>query len=758
MHSPSSNTSTPLAGRDDLESHLSPLQVWHAIRKRRVLATSIATAVLLAVTFFTLGEKKIYEASATIQIDPKPPQPLGNDVQQVVDMGTGNFWSNKEYYQTQFAIISSHRIAIAVVEQLHLQSDAAFLANAPPGANVPPNEVDVVEAADTLAARLTVSPVKDSRLVNVAVEDADKERAQKILSTLVDTYVQQNMDYSISSTSSAVDWLKGQLDSLRKNLESSEMALHEYKQDNNILSVSYDDQNNILRSEVQKLSDALTDVKAQQAAASARKTELAKISADDPDQLPATELLKDEVLASLRMDFVSAKRDRDGLVSGGKGPGHPEVLAADARVETTKKALLGEVANIKGAINNDLDALGKQAGGLSKLLEAARKQALGLNLLEIQYDRLARNKDNNEKLYGLVQERTKESQLAQMMRVNNIRVIDRPLLPRKPVKPRVPLNLALGAFGGLLLGIGAAVGREFLDRTIKSPDDIERDVGLVFLGLIPQMQEGASRSSGYRGYRPRRKTPTTDQVSSVGPVELLVHSRPASGIAESARAVRTNLLFMAPDRPFSMLAVTSAAPSEGKTTVACSIAIAMAQTGQEVLIIDCDLRRPRLHRIFGKSNDTGVTTALLDLGSFDATVSATDVPHLHVLPSGPLPPNPADLLHSEAFSNLLAAARNRFSRIIIDTPPVVPVTDAAVLSTKVDGTVLVVRSAQTTKDLARQAARSLRDVGVNLVGVVLNAVDLSARSAYYDHHYYGYYRQEGYASRPSSSDSPAGSS
>ncbi len=564
----------------------------------------------------------------------------------------------------------------------------------------------------------------------------------------MDTYVEQNMDYAVASTSSAVDWLKGQLKSLQENLESSEMALHRYKQDNNILSVSYDDQSNMLRSEINKLNDALTDVQAQREAVAARKAELAKVSDKDPSELPATELLKDPVLQSMRMDYVSAKRDRDALLSSGKGVNHPNVLAADARLETTKDAVLDEVANIKGAENKDLDALATQAAGLSKLLSAARKQALGLSLLEIQYNRLERTKDNNEKLYSLVQERTKESELTQMMRVNNIRVIDRPELPRKPVKPRVPLNLALGLLGGILLGVGTAVGRELVDRSIKSPVDIERDVGLSFLGILPQLEESSDSTPYGKRRRRRRKTAKNDAQWHEGPVELLVHQHPASGLAESARAIRTNLLFMSPDHPFSMLAVTSAAPSEGKTTVACAIAIAMAQTGQDVLILDCDMRRPRLHRIFGRSNDAGVTTALLDIDSLDSAISQTDVPNLHVLPSGPLPPNPADLLHSEAFARLLGALGKRYKRVIIDTPPVVPVTDAAVLSTKVDGTVLVVRSSRTTKDLARQAMRALNDVGANVVGGVLNSVDLSARSAYYDNYYYAYYGREGY--RPDS--------
>lgn len=749
----SSNPVPPQLG-DEAESPLSPLQVWRAVRKHRVLALAVAAAVVLTVTFFTLGQKKIYRAQATVEIDPKPPQPLGNDVHQVVDLGAGSYWSNNEYYQTQYAIMKSRRVTTSVVKQLHLDTDAAFLADAPPGATVQPKQVDVAEAANVVEARLSIQPVKDSRLVTVAFDDADSARAQKILSALVDTYIQQNMDYAVTSTSSAVDWLKGQLDSLSKDLESSEMALHQYKEAHNILSVSYDDQNNILRSEIQKLNDALTDVKAQRAAIAARRAELAKIKSDDPSELPADEMLKDEVLASLRMDYVSAKRNRDALIKSGKGPKHPDVLAAQARVETTRKALLEEVANIKGAVDNDLSALRAQAAGLSKLLQSAQKKALSLNLLEIQYDRLKRNEDDNEKLYSLVQERTKESELTQMMRVNNIRVIDRPLSLRGPVKPRVPINLTLGLLVGIFFGTGTAVGRELLDRSIRSPEDVERDVGLVFLGLLPQTDDGGARTAAYGSYGRRRRSKTQDAQPNPEHLELLVHEYPSSGVAESARAIRTNLLFMAPDRPFSTLVVTSAAPAEGKTTVACWIAIAMAQTGQRVLLLDCDLRRPRLHRIFGKTNDLGVTTALLDINSLDSAVRPTEIPDLSVLTSGPLPPNPADLLHSEAFAKLLAGVRERFDRVIIDSPPVMPVTDATVLSTKTDGTVLVARSGRTSKDLVRQAARALQDVGANLVGAVLNAVDLSVRSAYSELYDYAYYRREGYAAHPSADQPP----
>lgn len=733
------------------DATLTPTAVLHALRKNRALAATVALAVLLAAVFFTLGQKKIYRAESLLQIDPKPPSPLGNDVQGVVDIGTGNFWNNKEYYATQFAIITSKRVAIGVVQELGLDHNAAFLAEASPGATPPPQQVSVDEAAETLQDRIIATPVKDSRLVTVAYDDADPDRAQKILSTLVDTYVEQNLDYATNSTSSAVNWLRGQLKTLKTELENSEMSLHQYKQSHNILSVSIDDQTNILRTEIQKLDDMLTSVKAQKQEVAARKAELATISSTDPSNLPEQELLSSALLQQLRMTYLEAVRDRDALVSQGKGSQHPEVLAANARVKIAKDGLLQEVKNIKGAADNELRALGSQEAGLTKLLQASQKRALDVNLLEIQYDRLARTKDNNEKLYSMLLERTKESELTQMMRVNNIRVIDRPLPPRDPVKPRVPLNLVLGLVGGLALGVGASLGKEFLDRSVKSPDDVESRLGLAFLGMVPQIGSVAPSGKASGSRRGRRKRQRGHEPENLRDLELVVHRFPKSTVAEAARALRTNLLFMSPDNPYKTLAVTSAGPAEGKTTVASCIAIAMAQSGARVLLLDCDLRRPRLHRVFERDNDVGLTSALLDASALPRAINETEVPNLMVMTSGPLPPNPAELIHSDAFTRTLDSLRSQFDKIVIDTPPVMPVTDAVVLSTQVDATVLVVRTFKTSKDVVRRAARAMADVGGHLVGVVLNAIDVSRN--HYGYADYYYYRRDGYYDQESASPS-----
>jgi capsular exopolysaccharide synthesis family protein len=738
------DTLQPAPFPQDEEKGIDVFAILRTVRKRWMLIAAITLAVALAVTFYTLGQTKIYEAQATMLFDPNPPRPLGRQVETVVDMGNGNYWNNKEYYETQYELMRSLRLAQVVVEDLGLQNDLAFLQMAPPGGKtVPMDPMPTVEqAAQILVGRVTVAPVKNSRLAKLSYVDADPVRAQRIATAMAETFVALNLSDAQQSTGTAVDWLNSQLDKLKEGLDSSEIALHEYKLDKKILSTDIDAQSNILREEMQQLSSALTAARIKREELAARHGELGKVKADDPSELPATELLQSTVLQELRTSYILSLRERDALLASGKGANHPDVRAADGSVATTRAALLAEIRNIQGSVARDLAVVRRQEAGLNGLLQNAKNNAFDLNLLAIEYNRLNRTKENSEKLYSVVLERTKEGDLARMLQVNNIRVAEAPTLPRGPIRPRVPVNILLGFVAGLVLGIGAAFGREMLDRTVKTQADLEGLLGLTFLGLIPAISPDGARKSKYYGYGRRKKREKERDAVELN-ADLIVHQAPLSGPAEAARAIRTNLRFMAPDKPFRVLLVTSASPSEGKTTVASNLAIAMAQAGQNTLLLDADLRKPRVHRIFGKSSDVGLTVALLDRTVLTDELLATDVPNLSVLAAGPIPPNPAELLQSEKFAELLDELKERYDRIVIDSPPVGPVTDAAVLTTQVDGTVLVVRAFKTPREVVADAKRSLQTVGGRVVGAVLNAVNLQ-RSEYKGYYQYAYYRKGGY--------------
>jgi polysaccharide biosynthesis transport protein len=699
-------------------------QIWRIVHKGRWLILAITAVITAAVAFYTFGQTKIYRAAAILQIDPTPPSPLGRDVPAII---TGaDFWNNQEYYATQYRILRSRGVAGDAVRALALHKDGAFIRNAPPGAAA---DLEVAErdAVDVVLGRLSVEAVKDSRLVTVSFDDADPERARRVLSAIVDAYLQRNLDEVALSNTSASKWLHEQLVKLKEDLEKSEVALHDYKRDKRILSVALDDQSNMLREEMKRLNEALTDVRTRREHVASRARELAKVDGKDPVNLPATELLQSSLLTSMRTSYMNAKSELTGLLDSGKGANHPDVRVAQAGVSTAREGLVKEIKNVQGALQSDLTALSREAGGLEKLNETAKQRALDLNMLEIEYGRLERTKANNEKLYGVVLERSKESDLASMMRFNNLRVIDEPLAGKGPVSPRVPLNIAVGLMAGLALGLLSAFARDQLDRSIKTSEDIERELGLAFLGALPftESAEDKRQSDGQQA-------------------ELIAHAHPTSTLAEAARGIRTNLLFTSPDAPYRRLAVTSPGPGEGKTTVATTIAIVMAQAGQRVLLMDCDLRRPRLHKVFGRVNDVGVTSVTLDPSILDVSALDTEVPNLALMPSGPHVPNPSEFLHSDKFNALLARLSKHYDRVVIDTPPASIVSDATILSTKVDAMVFLVRSTKTPRDTAKKALRSLRDVGAPLVGGVLNALD-PVRLGYgkYQYYYhYGYYGRD----------------
>lgn len=725
---------------DPQERRISLSEVGSSVRKHWILVISCFVIVLAVVGLITASTTRMYEAEATIYFDPRPPQPLGGDVEPVIDT-SADYWNRKEYYNTQHWILTSRATLEPVVLKLRLHFDRGFVRNRPEVDRVQEQLLPPSECATLLASRMKVSAVADSRLAKVTYRDANPTRAAEVLSAITKTYIGQNEEELLSATTEASTWLHGQVSVLRDDLEKSEVALNDYKKDKNLLSVSLDDQSNMLREEIQRLNGALTDAKAKRQQVAARANALGSLSEENPSELPARELLESAVLQELRAQFVSAKRDLDGLSGSGKGAKHPDVIAAEARFQTTRGALLDEVKNIKRSLSRDVQATDMEIGGLQRLFNDARDRALEINKLEIEYKRIRRTRDTNERLFSIVTERSKESDLARLLRANNVRVVDAPVVPKVPVSPNLPLNLLGATAAGLLLGLAGAVARESMDRTIRGPEDAEGIVGLPLLGMLPA--SGATKPSYGRR---REKTPKSSDDS----LDLLAHESPTSTFAEAARAVRTSIVFSSPDRPIRTLLVTSAVAGDGKTTVACNLAITMAQAGQRVVLIDCDLRRSRLHGVFSVENNPGVTGVIVGPRSIESGILATAVPNLSLLTSGALPPNPSELLHSEAFGQLLESLKKQFDIVIIDSPPLVPVTDAAVISTRIDSVVLVARAFKTSRAAAQRAVRILRDVNANTVGVVLNGFD-SGRSRY---GYYGY-REQGYAPRTESTPPPA---
>jgi capsular exopolysaccharide synthesis family protein len=731
------NKGPPYGVADVMSDQTSPGGALALLKTLRKHWPIVASATLLAIGAGLLISKsstRIYQSSSLVEIEPRASQPLGDKGNEMLEMGTDNYWDTRDYYETQYKIVQSDRVLGAVVRDLALANDPSFL-----GVSASSSKASNVDfAIDVLRSRLTVEPVRNSRLIYIRVDDRDPARAKRLCDATANAYIEQNFQTALNATSDAVVWLNGQMDHVKQDLEHNENALYDFKLRNDLPSISINDAANMLRVEMQELDTALTHTRTKREELAARNAELSKISPETPDDLPASELLASPYLQELRKQYQDALKERSALLGEGKGENHPLVKRVDEQVATAKTALLAEVRNIQGAVQRDLAIVTRQEAGESAMFEATRKRAVDLNMKEIEYHRLDRTREQNEKLFAMLIDRLKETDLARMMKVNNIRVVDYGVEPKVPIRPRTVVNMAMSMLVGLVLGVVLAWLREQLDSSLKTPDDLESNLGVTFLGLLPEFEEdegdGKRRQRGKRRLRGPRK--------GTGPSELVVHTHPLSGIAEAARSIRTNVLFMNPDKPHRKLLVTSAAPAEGKTTVACSIAVALAQGGQRVCIVDCDMRRPRIHRVFDRAGDAGVTNILVGDATLDDVARPTQVDNLWAVPAGPIPPNPADMLHSERFRRLIHELGERFDRVVIDSPPLVAVTDSAIISTVCDGAIFVVRAFKTSKHLATQGLRSLRDVESPILGAVLNAVNLD-RHEYNYYHYY-YYKREGY--------------
>jgi capsular exopolysaccharide synthesis family protein len=701
-----------------------------SVRKRPELLIATWLSIVVLSVFWTLGTPKTYRAESMLRMDPTPPRPLGGRV-EVVDQSGGAFWSRREFYQTEARVLRSMRLATSVVRALGLNADPGFLqVSASKRGSFKP--VAVEAAARVLIGRITVEPVKESSLALVQYEDTDAARCSRVLNALVRTYLSQNLETTSALSASASEWLNGQLANLKVDLEKSEVALKDFREKNDILSVSLEDSHNITASQLEQIAKDLLALEARRSELQARSNELAKYDPNDPMGAGASELLQSAVLNEMRGTFVQQSQHLEELLAS-YGDENPKVLSARAGLKRLEASIRHEATNIRDAAAGDLRRVNSQISELKAKDATIRKEAHELQALEIPYNQLVRTKTQNEKLYGLVLERARETDLTRMVNINNIRVIDEALEPPSPFKPNPPVNIGGGVLVGLMLGLGVTLVRDLLDRTIKTPADVEERLGLACLGLVPEIPRRQERSRSRRNKR--------SVISPDDNPDLIVAIRPESSVAEALRAIRTNLMFMSPDRPYRAISVTSALPSEGKTTFACALAIVLAQNGLRVLLVDTDLRRPRIHRSFRIPNDVGVTLACTGQASLDECIRSTDIPNLSVMTSGPIPPNPAEMLQSERFAELITQLRDRFDRVVFDSPPTLPVTDGAVLARVLDGVVLVARAFKTDRNAAAMAVRSLLDVKAHIVGVVINAVNLSRRD--YKEYYY-YYRREGY--------------
>lgn len=731
-------------------------EYWRQIRPHLWLIATVTLAVAAIVVAVTNRQPRIYEATSVIEYDPHPTRPLGDSVEDI-ESGASDFWASQEFFETQNRIIASRMVAERVVERLALRHDPTFLDD-PESVGPDWAGLTLTQAAELLQSRLTVESLEGTRLVDIRVQDRDPERAALIANTIADVYIQKTIEDRLGSTVSALEWLGEQLDGLRHDLDESERALHAFKQDHNILSVSVEDRQNLVAADLEHFSTALAGARTHRMELRARLARLRVLSRAGTVEERAAGLSDVATIEALQAQLRTSLAEHEALATR-YGPEHPRIIEVSTEIESLRRQLDEEIQGTLRAAEADLGEAGALEADLRRAVEDANAAGLELNLWEIEFTQLSRERENNEKLYETVLERTTETDLTRMLRTTHVRTVDLALAPTRPVSPQIPRAAVYGLGGGLVLGLAIAFLLTRLDRRVKSMQQAE-DLGLTILGVLRIVDEAALSSGPKTGRNPapaRRRGAKGKSTAS----DLVVHTHPLSATSENFRMLRTNLMFMAGDRPLRALAVTSPNPREGKTTVTTNLATSIAQSGKTVLVVDADMRRPRVHYAFGVSGRVGLTSILVGDATLDSATLDTVVPGLRVLPCGPIPPNPAELLHRDRFHALIAEAREKFDFVICDSPPLGAVTDAAILASQMDGTLVVVRAAQTTAEAITSVLRQLRDVGATVVGGVLNGFDPRYRRYEgADGYYYHYYRRgEYYASHTGDeADDPGGAS
>jgi capsular exopolysaccharide synthesis family protein len=544
--------------------------------------------------------------------------------------------------------------------------------------------------------------------------------ATEIANALVRTFVEENFRTKYESVTQTSVWLSTELADLQMKVQTSEEKLVRYQKDHSILGV--DEKQNIVTAKLDELNKELT---AAQTDRIQKESNYRLAETGDPAVFTKTSREGTGSMLGKLREKEAELSTQYAQATTQFGPGYPKVAELNNQLKQLRREIAAEQTRMQNDIHNEYLAAVQRENLLTTAFEQQKREANQLNESAIEYSVLRRDAESNRQLYQDLLQRLKEAGVSAGLRSSNIRVVDVARTPTYPIKPNVPRNLQLGFLLGLACGIGLAFLLESLDTSVRNMEQVSAISSLPALGTIPLQVSKNGHS------RKRLKTVSADIEKSESPA-LVTYVRPKSEAAEAYRALRTSILLSSFGAPPKVILVTSALPQEGKTTISANSALVLAQRGSRVLLIDADLRRPGIDKLFGFRSRGGLSSVISGVDKIDdVIVPFARVPNLWIMPAGPIPPQPAELLGSSVMKDHITRWRNEFDHIIIDTPPCLSVTDAVVLSLEADRVILVARSGKTTKAALRRACDLLLQVNARIMGIVLNALDLRSGDAYY---------------------------
>jgi polysaccharide biosynthesis transport protein len=710
---------------EDTKSGFDFYKYLRVITKYRWLILGMVATCLMVAVAATFLMTPVYRATASIQIDRE-----AMNIVKVDGLQPNEAQGGLDFYQTQYELLASRSLADRVASTLGLTADPKFntetqsplqflleLFLGDKSAKEQKKELTQEEQArkttDQLLLTRTVSPVRGSRIVKISIDHVDPAVAKTLADGYAEVFITDNLDRKYEATSYARKFLEERLQQLKARLEESEKQLVKYAEDQGIIRL--DNDKNLSATDLEAINTKLAEVRGERS----KKEQLWK-QAQATDGLGLKEILDSEAIQAnrkLRTELAAEYQQKLGIFK----PAYPAMVQLRNQIKELDRQVETEVAAIKQSIESAYLASQQEEDDLKQQLEGSKTEVVDQRNRSIQYNIIQREVDTNRTLYEGLLQRYKEIGLAGGVGTNNISIVDRAIQPKFPRSPNLLLNLAFALITGLVFGVLLAVGLDYLDDSFKAPEDIEREIGLPVVGVIPKPKSVATIE------------------------EELLDAR--SALAEAFRSLRTGLQFATSEGLPRTLLVTSSKPSEGKTTSTISLAKSLSSIGLQVLLIDGDLRNASVHKRLFCSNEFGLSNYLSGARKPEEVVQATDLPGLVVMTSGPLPPNPAELLTGPRMPSLLTLASQSFDIVLIDGPPIMGLADAPLLSSTTQATLLVVAANETRRSVVKTALKRLQFARANIVGVLLNKFD--AKQTGYGYGYgYGDYEYHSYGNAP----------
>ncbi len=747
--SPNGSTTWDPAGVDSPSEFRAVADDALATLRRHWIAITLAVISVTALgVMYTLRQPKIYQAAIAIILEKTSIRPLGRAV-EALEQPASYWMSQREYRVTQLGVIQSRPVLQKVVDRFNLGADLDFLRIAGLEADKQKAELLEVDPVDVLRKRVATEPVRESYLARVTVDDTDPERAARLANAMVDAYSERRRELKFQVASSAVGWLDGQVASLRSKLDEAEMELREFQRENDIGALSFEAHGELVSKRQAQLSSELLLAEKQQWEVGSRYRMVQGFK-DDPAKVLSSPLAeRNEVLARLRLQLQKLDLEA-GVLASRYGSSHPELRESTSARDSAREELALELARVIARVELRKAEVDRIVTRVRGALSEARDKALALNSKTMAYQRLQYEIENYRTLYSVVLRRSKETHMGEMSQLADVEVMEAAVAPQIPIRPRKRVILAVSLFLGLGLGVAFAFLLDALDVRVRGVKEAEAIVGRPHIGSVEQVgeRELEKKISALKG-EVREKYDALDERRRI---ELFPTFFPKSNAAESVRLIRTNLRFLLPSKDGNTYLVASANPQEGKSTMVNYLAQSLAAAGDKtVLIIDSDLHRPMQHKAYGLENKKGVSNLIIGTNEIDEVVQETDVPNVHVITSGPSPPNSAEILGHPRFRELLVELKERYDEVILDSPPVLALSDALVLSGMVDGVVVVLRPDRTDRSALKQTIRQMNSIRAPVVGFLFNYIKPPGRGGYnrygrygdYYHQYYGRYARQG---------------